>query len=71
MSDATVPVVIGTVVICVLKLALYLVDKYYPPLGAEITSIVDQITNLHAKVDAIVPVVPKPSTSIPIKVIAL
>lgn len=74
-NEATIPVVVGTIIICALKLALYLIDKYNPPLGTEITTIVDQISNLHAKVDAIVsaplPAPVKSSTSIPITVLPL
>ena len=67
MSDATLPVVIGTIIICVLKLGLFLIDKYYPPIGAEISSIVDSITNLHQKVDQIMPPpAPKASSAIPL-----
>lgn len=72
MSDAvTIPVVISTIVIVACKLGLFLLDRYYPAVGSEITTLVDQITNLHAKVDQIIPTLPKPSGPISIKVVPL
>ena len=70
MSDgATISVLACSAVIVLLKLVLYYIDKKYPPVGAEITSIIDSLSNLHEKVNQIVPPpVPKVSSPIPIVV---
>lgn len=64
----TVPAVVCTLVICALKLVLYYIDKKDPPLGAEITSIVDSITNLHQKLDTIIPPAKATPSSGPISI---
>ena len=69
MSDgASITVLACSAVIVVLKLGLFLLDKYNPPVGAEISSIIDSLSNLHEKVNQIVPP-PAPKVSSPIPIV--
>lgn len=68
MSDgATISVLACSAVIVLLKLVLYYIDKKYPPTGAEISSIIDSLSNLHIKMDNITPA-PQPKVTSPIKI---
>ena len=67
MTDVTIPLVVSTIIIISCKLGLFLLDRYYPTVGSEVTSIIDSLSNLHQKVDSITPS-PQPKTTGPISI---